>query len=199
VMRAIKNRFGPAGEMGVFEMTSGGMASVANPSEAFLAEKPKDVAGSVVVAALEGQRPLLLEVQALAAKSPYSSPKRVAQGLDQRRVDVILAVLERRLDLPLAALDIYVNIAGGLRLTDTGVDLAVALAVYSAVTNRVVPDGTVLVGEVGLAGELRSVNQLERRLEEAKRAGYNKLISPSLTKNGKIKTLADAIKAVWNA
>ncbi len=199
VMRAIKNRFGPAGEMGVFEMTSGGMQSVANPSEAFLAQKPKGVAGSVVVAALEGQRPILLEVQALAAKSPYSSPKRVAQGLDQRRVDVILAVLERRLDLPLAALDVYVNIAGGLRLTDTGVDLAVALAVYSAVTNRVVPEKTAVVGEVGLAGELRSVSQLERRLEEAKRSGYTKLISPSMSKKGKIKTLADALKAVWNA
>lgn len=199
VMRAIKNRFGPAGEMGVFEMTSSGMKSVANPSEAFLAEKPKDVAGSVVVAALEGQRPILLEVQALAAKSPYSSPKRVAQGLDQRRVDVVLAVLERRLDLPLAALDVYVNIAGGLRLTDTGVDLAVALAVYSAVTNKIVSENTAVVGEVGLAGELRSVTQLERRLKEAKRAGYTNLISPDLVKKGNMKTLADAIKAVWNA
>ncbi len=199
VMRAIKNRFGPAGEMGVFEMTATGMKTVANPSEAFLAEKPKDVAGSVVVAALEGQRPILLEVQALAAKSPYSSPRRVAQGLDQRRVDVILAVLERRLELPLAALDVYVNIAGGLRLTDTGVDLAVALAVYSAVTNKIVPENTAVVGEVGLAGELRTVTQLERRLEEAKRAGYTNLISPNAAKKGNLKTLADAIEAVWNA
>jgi DNA repair protein RadA/Sms len=201
VLRAIKNRFGPAGEMGVFEMTEGGMQAVANPSEAFLAERPIGVAGSVVVAALEGQRPLLLEVQALAAKTPYPSPRRIVQGLDSRRVDVVLAVLERRLELPLAGLDVYVNVAGGLRLTDPGTDLAVALAVYSAVTNRPLPEGTSVVGEVGLAGEIRAVTQLARRAAEVHRAGYSRFVSPKGNEHQgiKIDSLAAAIKASWEA
>ena len=207
VLRALKNRFGPAGEMGVFEMTHDGMTPVANPSEAFLAERPLGVPGSAVVAALEGQRPLLLEVQALAAKSPYASPRRIVQGLDQRRVDVVLAVLERRLELPLAGLDIYVNVAGGLRLTDPGTDLAVALAVYSAVTNRTVPEGTAVVGEVGLAGELRSVSQLVRRVSEASKANFPRFIGPPSYDVGTnersgvvgVDSLAAALKAAWEA
>ncbi len=202
VLRAIKNRFGPAGEMGVFEMTSDGMMPVTNPSEAFLAERPSGVPGSVVVAALEGQRPLLLEVQALAAKSPYASPRRIVQGLDQRRVDVVLAVLERRLELPLAGLDVYVNVAGGLRLTDPGTDLAVALAVYSAVTNRALPEATAVAGEVGLAGEIRSVTQLNRRAGEAQRANYSRFVGPTSSDfHGGIavESLAAALKAVWEA
>ncbi len=194
ILRAMKNRFGPAGEMAVFEMSGDGMQAVANPSEAFLAERPKGVAGSVVVAALEGQRPLLLEVQALAAKSPYASPRRIVQGLDLRRVDMILAVLERRLELPLAGLDIYVNVAGGLRLTDTGTDLAVAIAVYSGITNKVVPEDTVVAGEVGLAGELRKVPQLERRQEEARKTGYTRFVAAS----DKVQHLSDAIQKVWS-
>lgn len=199
VLRALKNRFGPAGEVGVFEMTGEGMTAVANPSEAFLAERPKGVPGSVVVAALEGQRPLLLEVQALAAKSPYAAPRRIVQGLDARRVDVVLAVLERRLELPLAGLDIYVNVAGGLRLTDPGADLAVALAVYSAVTNRAVPEGTAVVGEVGLAGEIRSVSQLPRRAAEAQRANFLRLIGPrGIADPALVSTsLHEALRATW--
>ena len=206
VLRALKNRFGAAGEMGVFEMTHEGMTPIANPSEAFLAERPLGVPGSAVVAALEGQRPLLLEVQALAAKSPYASPRRIVQGLDQRRVDVVLAVLERRLELPLAGLDIYVNVAGGLRLTDPGTDLAVALAVYSAVTNRTVPEGTAVVGEVGLAGELRSVSQLARRVAEASKANFPRFVGPPSYDTGTYDTggvgvdsLAAALKAAWEA
>lgn len=178
VLRALKNRFGPAGEVGVFEMGEGGMRAVANPSAAFLAERPQGVPGSVVVAALEGQRPLLLEVQALASKSPYASPKRVVQGLDPRRVDVVLAVLERRMGLPLDGLDVFVNVAGGLRITDPGADLAVALAVWSAVTNRPLPEDAAVVGEVGLAGEIRGVSQLARRVAEAERAGFRSVIGP---------------------
>ncbi len=199
VLRTMKNRFGPAGEMGVFEMTTLGMRPVSNPSEAFLAERPRGVAGSAIVAALEGQRPLLLEVQALAAKSPYASPRRTVQGLDPRRVDVVLAVLERRLELPLAGLDVYVNVAGGLRLTDPGTDLAVALAVYSAVTNRPLPEDMAVVGEVGLAGELRSVSQLERRIQEAGRTEFPRLVGPPLagSNHTAVRTLAEAIGAVW--
>lgn len=200
VMRAMKNRFGPAGEVGVFEMTAGGMRAVANPSEAFLAERPLGAPGSVVVAALEGQRPLLLEVQALASKSPYSAPRRVVQGLDPRRVDVVLAVLERRLELPLEALDVFVNVAGGLRVTDPGADLAVAVAVYSAVTNRPAPENTAFVGEVGLAGELRSVSQLGRRLDEARRAGHPRLIGPpSRELDSGVGTLREALLLLWDA
>ncbi len=200
VLRAMKNRFGPAGEMGVFEMTGEGMTEVANPSEAFLAERPRGVAGSAIVAALEGQRPLLLEVQALAAKSPYAAPRRTVQGLDPRRVDVVLAVLERRLELPLTGLDVYVNVAGGLRLTDPGTDLAVALAIYSAVTNRAIPEGTALVGEIGLAGELRSVSQFDRRVGEAKRANFPRLIGPRTlgAEDGiAVSSLAEALHAAW--
>ena len=178
VLRGIKNRFGAAGEVGVFEMTDGGLRPVANPSDAFLAERPTGVPGSVVVAALEGQRPLLVEVQALASASPYSAPRRVVQGLDPRRVDLVLAVLERRLDLPLTGLDVFVNVAGGLRLTDPGADLAVAAAVASAVTNRPLPEGTAVFGEVGLAGELRSVAQGARRAGEAVRAGHPQVVGP---------------------
>ena len=198
VLRALKNRFGAAGELGVFEMTGGGMMPVANPSEAFLAQRPLGVAGSVVAIALEGQRPLLLEVQALASKSPYSSPRRVVQGLDDRRVDVVLAVLERRLDLPLSALDVFVNVAGGLRIADPGMDLAVAVAVFSAVTNRPVSERCAAVGEVGLAGELRTVPQLERRLAEAGRAGFDELITPRAARgqSGGFETLAQALGAM---
>ncbi len=200
VLRAIKNRYGPAGEVGVFEMTGSGMRAVPNPSEAFLAERPHGVPGSVVMAALEGQRPLLLEVQALASKSPYPSPRRVVQGLDARRVDVVLAVLERRLELPLAGLDVYVNVAGGLRVTDPGADLAVALAVVSAVTNRPLPERTAVVGEVGLAGEVRSVPQLARRLEEARRADHPTLVAPrSREVAGGVADLRQAIDLVWGS
>lgn len=198
VLRSMKNRFGSTGEMGVFEMTGDGLLPVPNPSEAFLSERAAGVAGSVIVTALEGQRPLLLEVQALAAKSPYAAPRRVVQGLDARRVDVVLAVLERRLDLPLSGLDVFVNVAGGLRLTDPGTDLAVALAVYSAVTNRPLPEATAVAGEVGLAGELRSVPQLARRFDEARRAGYHRLIGPRSADDGSAtRTLSDAISAAW--
>lgn len=178
VLRAMKNRFGPAGEVGVFEMQGAGMRPVDNPSDAFLAERPLGVPGSVVVAALEGMRPMLVEVQALASASPYAAPRRVVQGLDPRRVDLVLAVLERRLALPLAGLDVFVNVAGGMYLTDPGVDLAVAVAVHSAVTNRPVPPGAAVFGEVGLAGELRSVAQGERRASEARRAAHPQVVGP---------------------
>lgn len=201
ILRANKNRFGPAGEVGVFSMEQEGLRPVENPSLAFLAERPTAVAGSVVVAALEGQRALLLEVQALASKSPYSSPRRVVQGLDARRVDVVLAVLERRLDLPLAGLDVFVNVAGGLRLTDPGADLGVAVAVYSAVVNRAVPSQTAVVGEVGLAGEVRSVAQLPRRIHEARRSDHGIVVgprSPELGERG-VRDLSAAFTAIWKS
>ncbi len=183
VLRAQKNRFGPVGEVGVFRMEREGLAPVENPSEAFLAERPLGVPGSAVGVALSGERPLALEVQALAARSPYAAPKRVVQGLDPRRVDVALAVVERRLGLRLGQLDVYVNLAGGLRVSDPGLDLAVVLAVYSAVVQRPIPEDLAVVGEVGLAGEVRSVVGLERRLAEAERAGFTRVLAPGTVSN----------------
>lgn len=201
LLRSVKNRFGQAGELGVFEMQEGGLFAVDNPSEAFLAERPLGVAGSVVAATIDGQRPMLLEVQALASKTPYPNARRVVVGLDAKRVDVVLAVLERRLELTLGGLDIYVNLAGGLRVADTGLDLAVALAVYSAVVGRALPENIAVFGEVGLAGEVRSTHMTLRRLQEAKRAGYTQLIMPPSTEdvagNAGIDSVESAIKAVW--
>ncbi len=183
VLRSAKNRFGPVGELGVFRMEEEGLLEVGNPSEAFLQERPQGVPGSAVALALAGERALALEVQALAARTPFPAPRRVVQGLDGRRVDMVLAVLERRLGLPLASLDVYVNLAGGLRVLDPGLDLAVALAVYSAVVGRPLPEGLAVVGEVGLLGEVRSVTGLERRLKEGERAGFRGFLHPGNTRS----------------
>ena len=190
VLRSAKNRFGPVGEIGVFRMEEAGLLEVGNPSEAFLKERPLGVPGSAVALALAGERALALEVQALAAKTPFPAPRRVVQGLDGRRVDVVLAVLERRLGLPLANLDVYVNLAGGLKVQDPGLDLAVALAVYSAVVGRPLPADLALVGEVGLAGEVRRVAGLERRLREGERAGFGRFLHP-----GNLRSLQEAVEA----
>lgn len=199
LLRSAKNRFGAVGELGVFEMRESGLYAVENPSMAFLGERPVGMAGSVVAATIDGVRPLLLEVQALASKTPYPNPKRVVVGLDARRVDVVLAVLERRMELPLSSLDIYVNLAGGLRLNDPGLDLAIALAVYSAVVGKPLPPLAVVYGEVGLAGELRTVSGSMRRLEEAKRSGYSQIIAPmgsdvGSQKSGGVRTLEEALQ-----
>jgi DNA repair protein RadA/Sms len=197
LLRSVKNRFGSVGELGVFDMQESGLRAVENPSLAFLAERPVGVPGSVVAATMDGNRPLLLEVQALAAKTPYPAPKRVAVGLDARRVDVVLAVLERRLQLSLAGLDIYVNLAGGMKLLDPGLDLAIALAVYSAVMGKAVPEDTAVFGEVGLAGEVRTVSQASRRAEEARRVGFHTLVTPPDGARGGIRSVLDAVKVVW--
>ncbi len=183
LLRSAKNRFGAVGEVGVFRMEDSGLAEVPNPSEAFLAERPQGVPGSVVGIALYGERAIALEVQALAARSPYSVPKRVSQGLDARRVDVVLAVLERRLGLKLGNLDVYVNLAGGLRVSDPGLDLAVALAVYSAVVGKALNQRVAAVGEVGLAGEVRSASSLELRKKESLRAGFDAFLGPAEVRN----------------
>jgi DNA repair protein RadA/Sms len=188
VLRSAKNRFGPVGELGVFRMEEAGLLEVKNPSEAFLLERPLGVPGSAIALALAGERALALEVQALAAKTPFPAPRRVVQGLDGRRVDMVLAVLERRLGLSLATLDVYVNLAGGLRVLDPGLDLAVALAVYSAVVGRPLPPDLAVVGEVGLLGEVRSVAGLERRLREGERAGFGRFLHP-----GNVRGLSEAV------
>jgi DNA repair protein RadA/Sms len=198
MLRSVKNRFGTVGELGVFDMRESGMVAVENPSSAFLAERPIGAPGSVIAATLDGQRPLLLEVQALAAKTPFPAPKRVAVGLDARRVDVVLAVLERRLELSLGGLDIYVNLAGGLRVADPGLDLAVALAVYSAVMMKPLPEDTAVFGEVGLAGEVRSVSQPTRRAAEASRTGIKHIIAPpGVTGQNSVLYVRDAVHLLW--
>lgn len=200
LLRSVKNRFGQAGELGVFEMRGEGLVAVENPSAAFLAERPVGVPGSVVAATIDGQRPMLLEVQALAAKTPYPNPRRVVVGLDPRRVDVVLAVLERRLDLTLGGLDVYVNLAGGLKVPDPGLDLPVALAVYSAVVGRALPGNVAVFGEVGLAGEVRSTQGALRRAEEAARAGYrNLIVPPGLDGREGVRSVEEAVGLVWKA
>jgi DNA repair protein RadA/Sms len=198
MLRSVKNRFGTVGELGVFDMRESGMVAVENPSSAFLAERPIGAPGSVIAATLDGQRPLLLEVQALAAKTPFPAPKRVAVGLDARRVDVVLAVLERRLELSLGGLDIYVNLAGGLKVSDPGLDLAVALAVYSAVMMKPLPEDTAVFGEVGLAGEVRSVSQPNRRAGEATRTGIKHIIAPpGVAGQNSVLYVRDAVHLLW--
>lgn len=172
LLRAVKNRFGSVDEVGVFEMTAEGLAPVRNPSAAFLAGRSADTAGSAVTALMEGTRPVLIEIQALAAKSGYGTPQRVATGLDHRRLAVLLAVLERRAALPFHDLDVFVNVTGGMRLVEPASDLAVVAALCSSVRDRPVPAETLFLGEIGLGGEIRPVTAVDRRLAEAERLGF---------------------------
>ncbi len=178
ILRAVKNRFGATDEIGVFEMTDRGLAEVANPSALFLAERRGNVAGSAVFAGLEGTRPVLLEVQALLAPNAGGAPRRSVIGWDSGRLSMLLAVLETRCGLRLSASDVYLNVAGGLRVTEPAADLAVAAAIASAVSNRPTHPGTVYFGEVGLSGEVRQVAQAEARLKEAAKLGFDTVCLP---------------------
>ena len=172
VLRAAKNRFGSTNELGVFEMLDSGLREVANPSEAFLSDSTRDVPGVAVVASLEGARPLLVEVQALVSTSFYGTPQRVTSGYDQRRLAVLLAVLERRVGLRLGKHDVFVTVTGGFKLDDPGADLGVALAIASSFRSRPVLARTLALGEVSLSGELRRVPRLDARLREAAQMGF---------------------------
>jgi DNA repair protein RadA/Sms len=172
VLRATKNRFGAADEIGVFRMTAEGLAQVANPSELFLRERSAGVSGSAIAATIEGTRPLLVEVQALCSRSSFGAAQRVSTGFDRQRLTLLLAVLERRAGVPFGELDVFLNVVGGVRIEETASDLAVAVALASAVFDRSVPDGAIFIGEVGLGGEVRPVSQVERRLSEAARMGF---------------------------
>ena len=174
ILRAVKNRFGSVDEIGVFAMTGAGLEPVADPAAAFLAGRTTGVSGSAVTALMEGTRPLLVEIQALAAKSGFGTPQRVATGLDHRRLAVLLAVLERRGGLPFGTLDVFVNVTGGARLVEPSTDLAVLAALVSSVHDRPLPPDAVFLGEVGLGGEIRPVSGLERRLGEAVRQGFRR-------------------------
>ena len=179
LLRAVKNRFGPAGEIGVFEMTGAGLAEVANPSALFLGDREGPQPGSAVFAGIEGTRPLLVEFQALVAPSALGQPRRSAVGWDSGRLSMILAVLERRCGLSFAGLDVYLNVAGGLRVTEPAADLAVAAALLSAREDVALPADTVVFGEISLSGALRPVGQTESRLKEAGKLGFSAAIAPA--------------------
>jgi DNA repair protein RadA/Sms len=175
LLRATKNRFGSVDELGVFSMTGAGLVAVPNPSAVFLAARADGISGSAVTALMEGTRPVLVEVQALAARSGYGTPQRVATGLDPRRLAVLLAVLERRADTSFAELDVFVQATAGVRLGEPGTDLAVAAALLSSLYNRPVPADVVFVGEIGLGGEIRPTGGVDRRVAEASRLGFHRL------------------------
>jgi len=179
ILRAVKNRFGPADEIGVFEMTGAGLAEVTNPSALFLSERETTVSGSVVFAGIEGTRPVLVEVQALVAPSPLATPRRSVLGWDAGRLAMIIAVLEARCGVAFAGLDVYLNVAGGLRITEPAADLAVAAALISARQDIAMPKDTVVFGEISLSGALRPIAQAEARLREAAKLGFRAAYAPA--------------------
>ena len=183
ILKATKNRFGSTNEVGIFAMQERGLVEVPNPSAAFLAER-EPIPGSAIAVPLEGSRPLLVEVQALVTYSPLAVPRRMANGFDQSRLHMLIAVLTKRAGLRLADQDVYVNVVGGLELDEPAVDLAVCLAIASSVADVALPGDLVAIGEVGLAGELRSVFKLEERIQEAVRRGYNRVLLPRTSKLG---------------
>ena len=176
ILRAVKNRFGSTDEIGIFEMRETGLEEVANPSAALLAERTHDTSGSAVAAMIEGSRPLLVEIQALVSRSPLASPRRTATGIDHNRLSMLLAVLEKRVGLKLAEQDVFVNVAGGVRLIEPAADLATVVALASNFREQPVDPNTILIGEVGLGGEVRSVGQVEKRLREAARLGFTRAV-----------------------
>lgn len=185
ILRTVKNRFGPTDEIGVFEMAQEGLVEVANPSELFLAQRQEHVAGSAVLAGLEGTRPVLVEVQALVAPSPHGNPRRAVIGWDSNRLAMVLAVLESRCGVTLSDSDIFLNIAGGIRISEPAADLAVAAALISSQTNIPVQGNTVFFGEVGLSGEIRTVSQPDLRIKEAAKLGFDSAFIPAPPKKSK--------------
>jgi DNA repair protein RadA/Sms len=181
LLRTTKNRFGSIDELGVFSMTEQGLVAVPNPSAVFLAARAEGISGSAVTALMEGTRPVLVEVQALAAKSGYGTPQRVATGLDPKRLAVLLAVLERRANTSFAELDVFVQVTAGVRLSEPGADLAVAAALISSLHNRPAPTDALFLGEIGLGGEIRPSGAIERRVAEAARLGFRRVFGSSRT------------------
>ena len=178
ILRAVKNRFGSSNEIGVFQMEERGLLEVENPSVLFLPERAGDVSGSVVVCCVEGTRPLLLELQALVSPSSYGTPQRVSSGVDYKRLALLLAILEKREGLSVAAFDVFVNVAGGVRIDEPASDLGVIVALASSLKEVPADRETVVIGEVGLGGEVRAVGQIERRIKEAEKLGFSKCIIP---------------------
>lgn len=181
ILRGVKNRFGSTNEIGVFEMRKEGLVEVKNPSEFMLSGKPEHASGSVVACAMEGTRPMLMEIQALVCKTNFGMPRRTAAGLDYNRVNLLMAVLEKRLGMPLSNYDAYVNIAGGIRLNEPAADLGIVLAIASSYKNRPIAEDVIVFGEVGLSGEVRAVTMPEQRVAEAKKLGFKTCVIPEVS------------------
>ncbi len=207
ILRAVKNRFGSTNEIGVFEMKDSGLSEVANPSALFLAERPVDAAGSVVVASIEGSRPILVELQALVSSTTYGNPRRTAIGVDSNRVSLLVAVLEKKLGFHLMDQDIFLNVAGGVKVDEPAIDLGIAVATASSFLDKPLPNHTIVLGEVGLTGEVRGINQIETRIAEANKMGFQRCIlpknnlsrlkaPPEMTLVG-VKTLEEAMEEVF--
>ena len=180
ILRAVKNRFGSTNEIGVFEMRQSGLVEVENPSEYMLSGKPENASGSVVACSMEGTRPILLEIQALVCRTNFGMPRRTAAGLDYNRVNLLMAVLEKRMGLPLSNYDAYVNIAGGIRMNEPAADLGIVMAIASSYKNKPIAEDTIVFGEVGLSGEVRAVTMPEQRVAEAKKLGFKTCIVPAV-------------------
>ena len=206
ILRAVKNRFGSTNEVGVFEMRSEGLVEVADPSEYMLSGRPKDSAGSCVVCAIEGTRPILVEVQALVCRSSFGIPRRQATGIDYNRVNLLMAVLEKRMGYKMAESDAYLNVAGGMKMSEPALDLGIALSIVSSFTDTVIPEDMAVFGEVGLSGEVRSVSLASNRVAECVKLGFSKIMMPASNKAGldrdykaeiiAVENLADAIKYI---
>ncbi len=192
MLRAVKNRFGSTNEIGVFEMRSQGLVGVDNPSKIFIDNKPKGVSGSVVTACVEGTRPILIEVQALTSVSNYASPRRLAVGVEYNRLTFLIAVLEKIVGMALGSVDVYVNLVGGVNVGEPALDLAIVTAIASSYRNKVIDEDVIVFGEVGLTGEVRGISNAEKRINEAVKMGYRKIILPAINKTD-IKTANDVV------
>jgi DNA repair protein RadA/Sms len=207
VLRALKNRFGSTEECGIFSMEQGGLEEVSNPAGLFLEEREAETVGAVIGGCMEGNRPIMLEFQALAARTPYGMPRRTAVGFDYNRVNMLIAVLERRMGMDFGTYDAYINVVGGIRVSEPAADLPVLAALVSSYRNRPVPRGMMVFGEIGLTGEVRRVPAMERRILDASKLGFRRFIVPSATlrlPDGfqgtilKVKTVEEAIHAMFS-
>ena len=178
LIRAVKNRFGSTNELGVFEMREVGLVELENPSKILIAEKPKDVAGSIIISTVEGTRPMLLELQALASPTSFGIPKRTATGVDYNRVSLLMAVLEKRVGMQIQNQDIYINVVGGIKINEPSIDLGIVMAIASSFRNIPIDGNVAITGEVGLTGEVRAVSFIEKRIAECKKLGFTKIVIP---------------------
>lgn len=208
ILRGVKNRFGSTNEIGMFEMQNEGLCEIVNPSDVLISERKDNLAGSCIVSSIEGTRPILVELQALTTQSVFGFPKRTANGIDYNRLALLIAVLEKRVGIMLGTQDVYLNVVGGMRISEPAIDLGIIMVVTSSFKNVPIPKDIVVMGEVGLTGEVRRINLIEKRLKEAEKLGFKKCIIPDsnkklLKENYKldiigVKNIKEAVKAVFN-
>ena len=196
LLRAMKNRFGATDEIAIFQMKEDGLSEVANPSQVFLQERMKEIPGSAIVPGLEGARSFLLEIQALVTATSFPNPSRRSTGLDQNRLGLLLAVLEKRVGYQLHHCDVFVALAGGLKITEPAIDLGILLAISSSFTNRAIPSDVIVLGEVGLGGEVRGVSRIETRLKEAIHMGFQRCVLPKKNIKGLSPSIHEKIKLI---